>query len=161
LFFASYAGDRENVEQLKAAGADINRRMLVLGQFPVTPLLGAVWYGYTGLVTDLVRAGADVNDADADGMTGLHWAVLVNRPEMAETLIQAGAKVNPTDSFGYTPALYAATIDYGDTEMLELLIRRGADLKAKGKDGHTALANARRYRHEEIGRVLETAGARD
>jgi ankyrin repeat protein len=58
-----------------------------------------------------------------------------------------GAQVNHVDKFGMTPLLYAASIDFGDTVMIEKLIAAAADLKAKNKQGLTALDLARTYNH--------------
>jgi ankyrin repeat protein len=70
-------------------------------------------------------------------------------------LIESGAKVNAADRHGYTPLHYAANIDFGDTEMVELLLRAGADPRARGKTGKTALRLARELRYPDIVRALE------
>jgi ankyrin repeat protein len=88
-------------------------------------------------------------------MTLLDYAVMGNHAQMAEALIAAGAEPNSVDKFGFTPLLYAATVDYGDTTVLETLLRAGADPSVKSKDGVTALAQARKYGYREITRLLE------
>jgi ankyrin repeat protein len=106
------------------------------------------------------RGGFDPNELDDFGMFPLSWAVLENRLDLVQTLLDLGADVNSVDKFGYTPALYAATIDHGDTEILELLIEQGADLTVMSKEGHTAISNARKFNYPDVVRVLETAGDR-
>ncbi len=64
---------------------------------------------------------------------------------MVKALLAARADVNVVDKHGYTPLLYAATIDFGDAETVELLLRAGANPNVKTKDGKTALAQARDY----------------
>src|SRR5262249_46329308 len=84
----------------------------------------------------------------------LGWATLGNHTNTAQSLLARGAQVNHVDKFGMTPLLYAASIDFGDTAMVEKLIAAGADLKAKNKDGMTALDLARNYNHTAIVTLL-------
>jgi ankyrin repeat protein len=58
-----------------------------------------------------------------------------------------------------TPLLYAASIDFGDTEMIEKLIAAGADLKAKNKQGLTAVDLARSYNHSTMASLLTSKAA--
>src|SRR5687768_5605659 len=59
-------------------------------------------------VRSLVTAGEDVNAAQGDGMTALHWAVRRGEPEMVRMLLAAGANVRATTRLGnYTPLLLA------------------------------------------------------
>jgi ankyrin repeat protein len=55
-----------------------------------------------------------------------------------------------------TPLLYAASVDFGDTAVLEKLLAAGADLKAKNKQGQTALDLARSYNHAKATNLLTT-----
>jgi ankyrin repeat protein len=78
-----------------------------------------------------------VNEEDDDGISILSWAAIANRVEMARLLIERGADVNHLDKNGMTPLLYAASIDYGDSAMVDLLLRSGARAGAHTKDGLT------------------------
>src|SRR5258706_594347 len=51
-------------------------------------------------VRSLLKQKADVNAAQGDGMTALHWAAYQNDLEMAQLLIQAGASVKSTTRVG-------------------------------------------------------------
>jgi len=62
--------------------------------------------------------------------------------------------VNHLDNFGMTPLLYAASIDFGDTAVMEKLIAAGADVSAKNKGGLTALDLAKNYRHQAMANLL-------
>ena len=96
-----------------------------------------------------------VDEADDDGITGLSWAAIANRVEMARLLIQRGADVNHVDKKGMTPLLYAASIDFGDSAMVDLLLKSGAQAGARTKEGLTALDLARKYQHTHLMASLE------
>jgi ankyrin repeat protein len=57
-----------------------------------------------------------------------------------------------------TPLLWAASSDFGDAAMVELLLKAGAKADAKTRDGRTALDLARAYRHDYLVPVLERGG---
>lgn len=59
---------------------------------------------------------------------------------IAAALVQAGAEVNARDAFGVTPLLYAAIS--GSPETLRMLLKSGADAKAKDADGRNVLVEA-------------------
>jgi len=158
LFLAALAADRNNLSLLLAQGADPNQRMDLIGMFPTSPLFAAVGFGEPEVIQALLRGGADIHERDQDGMTALHWAVVAHHSEAVKALLAAGADVNAVDHFGYTPLLYAATIDFGDSETAATLLKAGADPNIKDKKGTTALAHAREYPY--LSAVLEEAGAK-
>ena len=56
----------------------------------------------------LLKQGADVNAAQGDGMTALHWAAMNGDAELAQMLLYAGANVKATTRLGgYTPLILA------------------------------------------------------
>ncbi len=93
--------------------------------------------------------------AGPDGVTFLGMAVLANRVEAAQLLISRGADVNHVDSYGLTPLQIAASIDFGDSRMIELLKKAGASAHKRDKQGLTALELARRYKHANLIASLE------
>ncbi len=48
----------------------------------------------------------------------------------------------------------------GQPEVLQLLLAKGANINAKGKDGNTALHWAINERHPDAAKVLEDHGAK-
>ena len=86
---------------------------------------------------------------------GIAWAAIANRVEMARLLIERGADVNHVDKKGMTPLLYAASIDFGDSAMIDLLLKSGARATARTKEGLTALDLARKYKHAHLLASLE------
>lgn len=71
-----------------------------------------------------VKAGADVNIKNEEGMTALMYA---HDAEQTYFFIKAGADVNATDNKGYTALMYAH-----DTLQTKLLLKAGADVFKKG-----------------------------
>ena len=152
LFLAAYAGNADILPDLKRAGDRPDAPMTVLGQGAVIPLTAAVQLGSTEVVRTLLELGAPVDQAEdnADGLTALDRAVLANNVEMAKLLIKYRASVNHRDSLGMTPLLYAASVDYGDSAMIDLLLQSGADRKQRTKDGLEAFDLARKYGHNHL-----------
>jgi ankyrin repeat protein len=101
---------------------------------------------------------ADVNMAQIDGTTALHWAVERDDLEMADVLIRAGARVTARTREGVTPLQLAAT--NGSAAMLDRLLKAGADVNAPlTPAGDTALMMAARTGKTDAIRVLAEAGA--
>jgi ankyrin repeat protein len=86
---------------------------------------------------------ADVNAAQVDGTTALHWAAERDDVELAELLLTVGARVSARTREGVTPLQLAAI--NGSARMLGRLIRSGADPNAPlTPAGDTALMLASR-----------------
>jgi ankyrin repeat protein len=74
------------------------------------PVADAAMKGDTSGVRTLLRGGADVNAAQPDGMTALHWTALANDLETMEVLLYAGATTDPLTRVGaYTPLHLASS----------------------------------------------------
>jgi len=152
---AALAGDGENVALLREAGDDLSNTMLFNGTASITLSRLAAGDDRPEIIYEVLGEELKIDPTRADSL--LISAVVRNQLGAAERLIRLGANINFADEHGYTPALYAATVDPGDTAMLELLIRQGADLSIVAKDGQTALSNARRFGHTQLVEVLEAA----
>jgi hypothetical protein len=96
-------------------------------------------------VRSLLDIGAKVDEPDGADTTPLERAVLANETEIARLLIAHGANVNHVGRTGMTPLLYAASIDYGDSTMIDLLLKSGARKDALTKEGASAIDLARKY----------------
>lgn len=153
LFFAVMAGDVQTAGALLDAGARLGDRMKILGRFAQSPLLYATFLD-TAMVEFLIGKGANPNEVDDDKISVLGWATIANSAGMVQSLLARGAQVNHVDKYGMTPLLYAASIDFGDTAVLEKLIAAGADVSGKNKEGLTALGLAKNYRHQAMANLL-------
>ena len=69
----------------------------------VTPLYVAAQNGHTHVVMELIKAGADVNQATSAGATPLFIAACNGHDGIVALLIQAGADVRKANKNGWTP----------------------------------------------------------
>ena len=87
-------------------------------------------------------AKADVNQAQIDGMTAMHWAVHHDDIEMARLLFGAKADVNAANRYGVTPLSLACV--NGNESMVLLLLESGAKANMKLRGDETVLMTAAR-----------------
>lgn len=107
-------------------------------------------------VKALIAAGADVNYQN-DDMMGYTALELTRDTVMMKVLFLAGADINHKSKMtGYTPLMNA--LNGQNKDIAGFLIRQGADIKLKSKDGTTALILACGC-SEEIARKLLEKGA--
>jgi ankyrin repeat protein len=115
-----------------------------------TPFLRAALSGDTTTMKLLVSRGADPNLATLAGTTplmaaaGVNWVVAQTYTESVQArydavalCLELGADVNATNSMGLTALLGA--VNRGSNDIIELLVKRGAHLNVKDKEGRTAL----------------------
>ena len=109
------------------------------------------------IVTRLLGEGVDVNAAEPDGTTALHWAIRRDDQETARRLIAAGARVDTTNRYGVTPLVLAAT--NGSAALVDALLDAGASPDATTPGGDTPLMIAARTGRVDVLRLLLDAGA--
>jgi uncharacterized protein len=121
-------------------------------------LAEAAMQGDKATMQSLLAAKTDVNSAQGDGMTALHWAAYRNDAEMTRMLLQAGASIKTTTRLGdFTPLLLAAKT--GSAAVVELLLKAGADVNAVNSAGTTALMLAAGSGNPDAVRFLLDRGA--
>lgn len=109
-------------------------------------------------VRKLIKDGADVNGAQGDGMTALHWAALNGDAELAQMLLFAGANVGAkTRVGGYTPLHLAAQV--GHASVIAPLVAAGAPVTTATATGATALMHAAHSGSSDAVRILIENGA--
>ena len=121
------------------------------------PLVEAVKSQDTDAVRRLLAEGADVDAAQPDGATALHWAAYRDDPVMADLLIAAGAGVNVANELGATPLWLAA--DNGSAGMITRLLDAGANPNVSLPEGETPIMTASRTGSAEAVRYLLAHGA--
>jgi ankyrin repeat protein len=109
------------------------------------------------LVKELLAKGADVNTAQVDGMTALHWAVYNDDAETAGLLVRSRANVNAANRYGVPPLFTACT--NGNATVVRLLLDAGADANASLPGGETVLMTAARVGNLEAVKALLARGA--
>ena len=109
------------------------------------------------LIRTLLQGGAEVNIAQVDGMTALHWAVYHDDVETARLLVQSGATVNAENHYGVPPLSLAAT--NGNPDIVTLLLDADADANASLRGGETVLMTASRTGSLEAVEALLSHGA--
>jgi serine/threonine-protein phosphatase 6 regulatory ankyrin repeat subunit B len=129
-------------------------------------------------VTSLLAKGTDVNARTDDGQTALMFASSNGHKDVVQLLVDKGADVNAKTtaqiitamqfggnfsgtaeiySVGSRALVFAAT--HGHTEVVQLLLAKGANVNAKDETGYTALINASAYGHKEVVQLMLGKGA--
>ena len=109
-------------------------------------------------VRALLAKGADVNAAQVDGTTALHWAAHYDDAEAAALLVKAAANVNAANRYGVPPLVLAST--NGNAAIVRLLLEAGADANARMKGGETPLMLAARSGSVDAVKALLVRGAK-
>jgi ankyrin repeat protein len=108
-------------------------------------------------VRALLQKGADVNAAQVDGTTALHWAVYNDDAETVAALLRAKASVKAVNRFRVPPLALACT--NGNAAIVKLLLEAGADANATMNGGETVLMLASRSGSADTVKALIASGA--
>ncbi len=123
-----------------------------------SPVADAAMRGDLAAVRALLADGADVNAAQGDGMTALHWAAERGDADLARMLLYAGAAIEPVTRIGgYTPLHVAARS--GSAAVATILLDAGADAAATTAAGTTPLHLAAAAGSSELVTALAERGA--
>lgn len=98
----------------------------------------------------LLEMDADVNKADVEGWTALHFAADRKRKKFAVLLIKAGANINATTTDGVSPLDLAIWHGFEETE--QQLLEAGA-VQSMDDFGLDWLFSCRVLRHPPVERV--------
>lgn len=135
LHFAAIAGHNSITKYLLENNAQTN----VQDSSGATPLHEAVRYGHTEIAKMLLDSGASINSKDNLGKTP---ALLIipaeHRAEIYNLLISYKADITEKDMYGDS-VLHTATMTNVPVEILEILVKAGAVVNERNKDGVTPL----------------------
>ena len=104
-----------------------------------------------------LKAGADVNEVDAQGNTALIAAILHGQEPVVRRLLEAGADVDYVNRVGMS-ALDLA-VSTGSTEITRMLLEKSPQLDRINAAGYTPLHIAVQTDYPDIVRALLSAGA--
>jgi uncharacterized protein len=105
----------------------------------------------------MIAAGADVNQAQPDGSTPLHWAVYRVDRELVNALLRKGARAKVVNRYGASPL--AEAVKVANVELVGMLLEAGADAKVTNEDGQTPLMLAARTGSVAVAELLVRQGA--
>ena len=111
---------------------------VLVGAAVDAPVADAARRGDAEAVRTLLERGVDVQTAQADGMTALHWAAMRSDLELAETLIYAGANLDAATRIGQHTPLHVASRT-GQSDVVHALLEAGSDPHATTTSGATPL----------------------
>jgi len=119
----------------------------------------AAMRGDHGAITTLLSQGVDIDGAQGDGSTALHWAAFNDDLETTKLLLAAGANVKVTTrEGGITPLFMACT--NGNAAIIEALLKAGADANSLKANGTTALMLAAASGNAQAAKILLDRGAK-
>ncbi|MEP7353442.1 MAG: ankyrin repeat domain-containing protein [Acidobacteriota bacterium] len=155
------SGDRKEALKLIRAGADVNQtqpdgtsplhwavlrvdyellqellqhkaKPSLTNAFGSTPLAEAVKLDDARMVKLLLDAGAEPEGTNEDHQSALMLAVKASNLDLVRLLIAAGANVSNAETFhNQTPLMWAASADHNAAAMVDLLLAKGANVKAR------------------------------
>lgn len=138
-------------------GCLITSLVLPLNAQEIDDLPAAARAGNIELIIQLLGNGFDVNAAQGDGATALHWASHRNDLELVNLLIGYGAEVDVSNDLGATP-LWLATLN-GSARVTDALLIAGANPNVSLKMGETPLMSAARSGNLDVVSLLINAGS--
>ena len=138
IHIAALNGHTQVVEFFVSIGVNVN----FVNNKHDTPVLWAARWNHIDTARSLIRLGADLDHQNDKGSTPLYWAVRYGLKDMVELLIKEGnADVNQMRKLGLVyPVVLASTLGY--SQIVEVLIRNGADVNVKITGGFTPLHHA-------------------
>ena len=101
----------------------------------------------------LAESGADLFDADEEGVSVFDAAITYNSPAMVKRIIDAGVDVNETRRVsGFTPLM--AAVCYNRKSIVALLLEHGADKTLKDRMGLNSADYARKTHRKQMLELL-------
>eukprot|EP00644_Phytophthora_capsici_P005349 jgi/Phyca11/97312/e_gw1.1.1288.1 len=109
-----------------------------------TPLAKCAAFGYVAAVQELLAMGADLHYETRLRHTAMTWASYCGHEAVVLHLLRIGVNVDQKtrDEFanGFSPLVLAASL--GNVDLIQLLLRFGADVNFETSRGRTPLSEA-------------------
>jgi len=120
-------------------------------------LAGLIQAGHRDAALKSIAAGADVNAAQGDGTTPLHWAVYKVDADLVRALLARGAKPDVINKYGSSPLAEAAKV--ANAGLVKMLLDAGSNVEVPNQEGQTALMLAARAGSVDVAELLVRRGA--
>lgn len=140
-----------NLDQTIADSLNVSKIPLILA------MVAMVGISLINYVVKLLPTGLEVKpkERSPEGVRALFYAIEKSNLVYAQKVLEMNFDCNLLHDNGYTPLAYAAM--KGNTRMVELLLRNGADPSMVTKDGDAPSELALRFGHSEVADVLKQA----
>jgi ankyrin repeat protein len=159
LLVATHANAIDAARALIEAGADVNAKDGIND----SPYLYAGARGHLEILKLTLAHGADLKSTNRYGGTALIPAAERGHVETVRTLIEAGVDIDHVNNLNWTALLEAIILGDGGPwhrQIVDLLVKAGADVTLADGNGVTPLQHARTSCYGEIEQILVAAGAR-
>lgn len=154
LYSAVARGNIEITTELLKHGANPNQSI----NYGITPLHDTAYRDDAPMAMLLLQYGALPDQRNFNGETPLHYATKQKSLKVANVLIEAGAQVHiGTFSEKAEPIHFSS--QYGDVEMLKLLLKKVSNIDCVANGRRSSLHFAAFFGHEEAARILIENGA--
>src|SRR5579862_1861861 len=90
-------------------------------------LAGLIQAGHRDAALKMIAAGADVNAAQGDGTTPLHWAAYKIDADLVRALLQRGAKPDVINNYGSSPL--AEVVKAANAGLVKMLLDAGSNVE--------------------------------
>src|SRR5580704_4146059 len=120
-------------------------------------LAGLIQAGNREAALKMIAAGADVNAAQGDGTTPLHWAVYKIVADLVRALLERGAKADVINNYGSSPL--AEAVKVANARLVGMLLDAGSNVEEPNQEGQTALMLATRAGSVDVAELLVRHGA--
>lgn len=154
LFIAARAGDANTVKQLIA----VDHTLCDKQSCGKTPLFIAVQYGHTQVIQELLLNRADVNKSTDKNVTPLFMAASRGDIDTVKLFLKANANTDIAKHDDNATAI-AIAIQNNHTDIVDLLIKAGADINKSLTSGVTPLYMSCLHGHHDQIELLLNANA--
>lgn len=154
LIDALQSRDTRRAQEIISSGINLNQH----DRFGRTPLNEAIEDHLSAVAIEMINKGADVNLTPSRQFSPLMTSAWYCEKEILMSLLDHGAKVDARDEDGATALIYgSANCKRG--EIVQVLLRAGANPNAAANNGYTGLIAAAESGNEVAVRELLLKGA--
>jgi ankyrin repeat protein len=123
----------------------------------IIALIAMVGISLINYMVSILPTGLEAKprEKSPEGIKAMFYAIEKDNLVYAQKVLSMNFDPNLLNDNGYTPLQYAAM--RGNAQMVELLIRNGANVGILSKDGESAMELALKMGHSQAAEVLKTA----